>query len=293
MSKHVADMRLVVPVIIAMSLTLVPFAVSTPADVGGGHPDCNPNLALENDQVKIWFQGHKGHIKVFDNNESTNSTGHYTYNTGSVDELDADGNVIASLDLGRAYPHTSSCTIEETEEFVNVTFTVTEDVQADHDVVGQATVTIDYNFNKSANGAKFDLLVEDWPWQGDGTLGYAFEVKAAGYTIEDAENGLGFRDEDGNSAGYIEWAPNATAYYDDGHNETALVDSTVDNDGTEADVFLEFTNVTAGYNELVYDPWVGVGDYIIVLGILIGLAPVEQNLPAALRPLYDVVSAVL
>lgn len=264
---------------------------AAPATSQGGPPDCLPTQVLENDDVRIWFQGLKGHLKVFDKDNNT-TTLVYDYQTVQVKELGDDNATLANFKMDRAFPQDSTCTIEENDEFVNITFTITKDVKrgtSQGQSVGEATVDVIWHWNKSAEGIKFDLFVHDWPWQSnESELAFDFNV-VSGYEIESAENGLGFRNET-DSKGYIEWAPNATAYYEDGHNETAIVESETtlggENNNT-ADVTLRFTNATAGYNELEYDPWVGVGDYIIVLNRLIGLGVVRQVLPEPLRFVYD------
>lgn len=281
------------PIAVAVALTAMTFAASLPgpATAMGGPDSCKPEYLLENEDVRIWFHGKKGMTKVWTkNNSSGEIDGMYMYKTTDIVELDENNNTVARMNLERAYPQTSSCEVIETEEFLNVTFVVTDDVKpaSGGPSAGQATVTWAYHFNKTASGAKYDLFVADWPWQSNSSeLQYDFTVHSADLTIEDAENGLGFRDQDGDTRGYIEWAPNATAEYDDDTNQTAIVDSYVSNDGSNAAVGLRFTNVTAGYSFLDYDPWAGAGDYIIVLNRLIGLGFVRAALPQEARALYD------
>lgn len=242
---------------------------------------CRPDEAFANEEVRIWFQGQKGHIKVFDTNASDERASHYSYRTGALVERDAEGAELARMGLERAFPQTSECEIVETPEWVNMTLVVTERVRAGGAEIGDATVTFAYHFNKTSQGAKFDLFVASWPWQGDGELAYTFDVAISGGSVEAAENGVGFRDANGASQGYIEWAPNATARYDGGTRQEALVDAetVVAESNASAEVTLRFTNATAGYALLEYDPWVGAGEYVLVLGRLVGLAPVEQLVP--------------
>lgn len=250
---------------------------------GPGKPSCNPDTAFESDEVRIAFKGHKGMVQVFAKNAEGGNDGMYQYKTNAIREI-ATGNgneTLASMDLGRAYPQESNCTITETEDFLDITFTVPATVRAtDGGDLGEASATFAYHFNKTANGAKFDLFVSGWPWQSDASeLAFDFDVDAGAWTIESAENGLGFRgnptsgdgeEDTPESKGYIEWAANATATYADGHEETAVVDSTVDNSGSHASVSLRFTAAQAGYTDLAYDPWAGVGDYVIIGNVLIG-----------------------
>lgn len=260
--------------VLAPMLAVAPAAAEKPGS-------CRPGNVFQNEEIRVWFHGSKGMLKVFDTNGTEDDGDHYTYTTGEVVEIGDANETLARMDLGHAFPQTSGCTLEETPEWVNMTFTVTGAVHGEG-ALGEATVVIAWHFNKTSHGAKFDLDVASWPWQGaDSDLAYAFGVATTSGAVEPAENGVGFRDDDGASDGYIEWAPNATATYADGHQETALVDSetVLSQSGHAADVTLRFTNVTAGYDLLEYDPWVGVGEYVIVGGILVGLAPVEQLLP--------------
>lgn len=271
-------------ILVTLTLVAVPLMAAQPT-TADAPTSCRPGDVFENDDVRIWFHGSKGFVKVFHAGNETAGPGHFDYNTGELVEL-TDGNAsLARMNLERAFPQTSGCEIEETEEWVNMTLTVTDDVKSDGGKVGEATVEFVYHFNKSSQGAKFDLEVLDWPWQSDESeLSYEFDVHASSGSLTPAENGIGWSDENGEPRGYMEWAPNATAYYPDGHNETAIVDSETTMDGTQnARVALRFTNVTAGYDELVYDPWAGVGSWIVVGPLLIGLAPVEQLLPPALK----------
>lgn len=239
---------------------------------------CSPDTAFENEQVKIWFQGFKGHLQVHDFADGTS----YDYKTTELVESDAAGNPVAAMNLGRAYPQdTSACTVEETEEQVTITFGVTADVRSTvgEGTVGTASVRFVYHFNKSDNGSKFDLFVDEWPWQtADGTLAFSFTVTADGAIIESAENGIGFRDADANPRGYISWDPEFTARYADEHEETGTVDAETAIDGSSATVTLHFTAATAGYTNLIYDPWMGVGAYIVVGPLLIGDGPASSLL---------------
>lgn len=254
---------------------------------------CRPQIALENDRVKLWFQGLKGHVQVFD--LSDNATQQvYTYQTKAVVEL-VDGAPLAVLDLGRAWPQASTCTIDEHADGVHITYTVTTDVHGTTGkTVGQAEATFAFHYDASEDGAKFDVHVDGWPWQSNASiLAYDFTVRSP-LTIEAAENGVGFR-EGPDSRGYVEWAPNATALYDDGHNETAIVQGeTVVGDGNHtAEIRLAFTNVTTGYLALDYDPFIGVGEYFIVGGRLIPLGGAFWPLPEPLGSVADLVRRTL
>ncbi len=261
--------------------TATPDGLPDAPGLQNGPPDCLPGTVMENENVEIWFQGLKGHVKVFDNTDD-NKTHLYSYNTGAVVEEDDNGTPVSEFDLGRAHPHESECEVEETEDHMNLTFTVTTAVDnlQGSGSPGDATVTFAYNFNKSANGAKFDLIVEDWPWQtNDGLLKYEFTVNSP-QNMTVAENGIGFSDNTtGEPKGHLEWASNATARYENGTEEESIVESDTNQTGDKVDVGLRFTNVTAGYEELDYDPWASMGDWIIIANVLISLDPIEALVP--------------
>ena len=126
------------PILLALSLLAVPalaaFGTAT------APTSCRPGDVFANEDVRIWFHGAKGFVKVFDNNESNDNQGHYDYKTGELVEVSADGVELARMNLERAFPQTSGCTIEETDEWVNMTLTVTDDVKSAGGVVGHATV---------------------------------------------------------------------------------------------------------------------------------------------------------
>lgn len=262
-------------------------AASSNADA---HPACLPNRAVvDNEDVRIGFHGAKFKIQVFKKNSTTGGNdGMYQYKSLGIDELGEDNETLASLNLGNAEPKDSTCTIEENRNWVNVTWTATEPVrtpgEGDGPTVGDATVELVYHFNKTDDSAKFDLNVTSWPWQSDNSeLDYEFEVESE-WVIEPAENGLGFRDEDtGEPEAFITWAPNATATYEDDHEEEAIVDANTTGSDHRTTTSLRFTNVTAGYVELDYDPTVAVGAYIIVADLLVPLA----DLPSPVRRLVQ------
>ncbi len=243
-----------------------------------GQPDCQMTTIVDNDEARVKFHGMKAMFHVWSKDEAGTAEGKYLYKTKAIREEDAENTTVAWVNLENAQPLSSTCEITTEDEWVNVTYTATEDVRAagdgahDGGQLGQAVIEFRYHFNTSDNSAKFDLNVQDWPWQGDGTLAYDFTV-SSDWTIEPAENGLGFRGDDGETKAFVQWAPNATAYYEDGHNETAVVDSatTVDegeDGGNAAFVTLNFTQASPGYVELDYDPTVGAGSYLIIAGIL-------------------------
>lgn len=256
-----------------------------------GRPDCGPSVVAENDDVRLWFHGTKAFVKVFvKDGDGAGLEGMYQTTSEAIVELDGGGDAVAVLNLERAYPQHSTCEVEEDANFVNVTYTVTdaavrapEGGDGDGALLGDANATFAYRFNKSSDGAKFDVVVEDWPWQtDDGELAFDLDVDAGGFTIEPAENGLGFRDGEGDEEGFITWAMNATATYEDDHEEEAIVDSNVTVSGSHADVRLRYTNVSAGYVHLLHDPWVGTGPYVIVGPLLVPVAQLDDLVPLPL-----------
>ncbi len=270
--------------VVAALITLLLVGISLPAtpvaaDHGANHNAhgaCNAEM-FGNEDFELWFQGKKGFFNVV-NNMSTG--GGYSYKTLSVREVDGDGNTIASAKLNNANAQASNCTVEEDDTNLTVTLSSNECIspgKSSNCKVGEALVTFVYHYNKSNNAAKFDLFVDDWDWNEDAVdnehlLVFDFKLMAqGGDSMEGAENGVGFQNSTGAHTAYIEWAPNATVRYGNGTEDLAIVESDIDmnGDNTTAIVTLAFTNVTAGYVDLEYDPIVGVGFYLIVAGILI------------------------
>jgi hypothetical protein len=257
------------------------------AGIAGAVPSsgCSPSTAFENDEVRIWFQGFKGHIKVTNNADGGTS---YDLKTLALTE-NSGGEAVSSLNLERAYPQdTETCTVVTDEDgVVTLTFGVTAGVravgQADAqggNTIGDATLRYVFHFDPEDNGSKFDLFVDEWPWTTeDGELAFSFGLEAPDATIEAAENGVGFRDGDGNARGYISWDPEFTTRYEDGHEETGVVDGDTHAEGSSAEVSLNFTEVTSGFDELEYDPWMGVGDYLVIGPLLISLDSLLALLP--------------
>ncbi|HEV8361731.1 MAG TPA: hypothetical protein VGR28_14875 [Candidatus Thermoplasmatota archaeon] len=263
--------------------------VASVSEPSGG-PACLPGEAFENDEVRLWFQGLKAHVVVEDKREGAS----YVYQSAWLAELAADGTELRTMHIGHAFPHESTCSVTETEDGVVLSITITEDVrEAQGGSVGLGTVELRYAFNASGLGTKFDLVVHAWPWAdgaADHVLAYDFDVASAQLTMESADNGIGLRNSTGDKTGYVEWARNATATYDDSSQAEANVTSTSEGTDHERHVRLTFANVAGGYAGLLLDPWVGLGDWIIVAGQLIGLGPAEGLLPDAAR---DLVGRVL
>ncbi len=244
-----------------------------------GHPACLPTDVVDNDDIRIWFQGAKAQLQLYKKNDtSEGNDGMYQYKSLAIEEVE-DGEALATMKLENANPQNSQCTVEEEGDWVNVTYTATERVKAPGDGFLDETATFEfvYHFNESDDSAKFDLNVQEWPWQSDDSeLSYDFEV-TSDWVIEPAENGLGFEDEDtGEPEAFIEWAPNATAIYEDESEEEAIVDANTTGSDHHTTTTLRFTNVTAGYVELDYDPTVAVGPYVIVADVLIPLTELPE-----------------
>lgn len=264
--------------ITAICLGALPVAPASAANA------CGPSVAFENDDVKIWFQGFKGHFQI---DNKTNGLS-YDVQTDGVSER-ADGVAVTSMDLGHAFPkQTDTCTVEEVDGVVTVTFSVTADVKrvgvADAggggNVISEATATFIVHFNTEDNGSKFDLLVDEWPWQSEeSVLAFNLDLTAGeGTSAEAAENGVGFRDSTGEPIGSFSWDAVFTARNDDGSEQEGTVESATAIEGSSVDVDLSFTNVPAGYDELFYDPWMGAGAYLVVGPLLINDGPLIELL---------------
>jgi hypothetical protein len=262
-----------------------------PGPPDDAHSACLPGDVVDNEDIRIWFHGAKFQLKLFKKNESTEQIdGEYQYKSTEIAEQDEEGDDVAELKLENANPQNSECEVEESGNFTNVTCTAVEPLRSTDGqggTVGDATVEFVYHFNESDESAKFELNVQEWPWQSNETgLAYEFDV-TSDWVIEPAENGLGFRDEETNeSEAFIEWAQNATARYEDGHNETAVVDASTTGSDHHTTT-LRFTNVTSGHVELDYDARVSSGPYVIALDVLIPLTDVPPILHEPVQTVAD------
>jgi hypothetical protein len=273
-------------------------ALAIPSSPATAPTSGKPGFAYQSEDLSVWFHGKKGFVKVFRGNQSDpDNSSVYSYHTGAIVERDAANRTLAIMNLERAYPQSSNCTITDDGEFVNMTITITDDVKAvgrgnslathghaSHPArggtgtpssLGQATVSFVYHFNKTSNEAKFDVDLAGWPWLGGVGLAYQFSVDAEGATVQTADNGVGIVNATGAQVGFIEWADHATVTYADDHEEEAGVESNATSDGGHAAVTLAFTDVDPGYVSLAYDPTLGVGLWLIVGGHLVA-APVPS-----------------
>jgi hypothetical protein len=274
-------------VLLGVAILLASLAAFAPTLPAAAPPSCHPGFVFQNDNMSVWFHGKKGFVRVFEGNQSDESNASaYDYQTGAIHERDAHGRLVAWMNLERAYPQTSTCTITHDGDNTTMAITITDDVHAGPGgggFLGQATVAFTYHFNSSTRGAKFDLDVQDWPWQSTGELDYEFQVAVQNGTVQPASNGIGFTDAQNMSMGYVNWSSNATAHYADGHTENATVASSVTNTTSTADVDLTFTNATAGYTWLDYDPVFGIGPFVIVGGQLVAVPVPYVPVPGAAR----------
>lgn len=289
---------------ILIGLTLVGMVAIAPASQA--KLACGPNTAFENDDVRVWFQGFKGHVKVFDKaDEGNGNDGVYSFKTDAITEYDGE-TPVAAMNLERAFPQsTSECSVEtetetdedsgeETEVGKVITWVLSGDVRAvngegagEGGIVGQALVTMKWHFNNEDNGTKFDLFVNDWPWQteeaqeGENELAFAFDLTSSG-GFEEAENGIGVQNNDGESAGHVSWDEEFEVKYEDESEQMGVVDSTSEVEENNASVELRFTGVDDEYVELIYDPWLGIGTYVIVGPIMIADSTINSLLDLGL-----------
>lgn len=264
-------MRVVLKILVAWALVL-PLALTPLAgqDTAASQKlSCEPDTFMENEDVRVWFQGLKGHIKVFAEDRDDATGGVYTYNTQRIAEV-VDGETIAEMDLSRAFPQESTCVVTSNERATTIAFAVVDDVQlASGGIAGDTTITFLYRLDHRASEAKFDLFVNDWPWaRDDSQLVFDFQVHST-YGMETAENGIGFRDGDGAPVGYMEWAPTAHVEYEDEREDESRVASELTKGPNTVDVRLRYAEVDPGYLDLDYDPWLGTGGYDIIEGRLV------------------------
>lgn len=264
-------MRVVLKILVAWALVL-PLALTPLAGQDAATPNklsCEPDTFMENEDVRVWFQGLKGHIKVFAEDRDNATGGVYSYKTQRIAEV-VDGEIVAEMDLSHAFPQQSTCVVTSNERATTIAFAVVNDVRSTNGgIVGDATVTFLYRLDHRSSEAKFDLFVNDWPWaRDDSELAFDFQVHST-YTMETAQNGIGFRNGDGTPAGYMEWAPTADVVYEDEREAKSRVASELAKSPNTVDVRLRYAEVDPGYLDLDYDPWLGTGGYDIIDGHLV------------------------
>ena len=240
----------------------------------------NDKFVLENDAVRVWFQGKKPMLKVFPAGNDSNESA-YEYRFTEVVEyrdVDADGapsnqEILSSLNLNAA----SGWVVErsESEENVTLNLTLTAPVRPgrlDANVTlpdMDATVSIVFhifsedrtvdNVSVPVTAIKYDFIVSSWPTVG-GELGrLALESRVTGnLTADNATDGGSATVHSTNDTelGALTWVSNATGVTTEGENVTVPVVTRIAKieDGMSRIVF---TYDAPDLASLVHDPTIG------------------------------------
>lgn len=240
----------------------------------------NDKFVLENDAVRVWFQGKKPMLKVFPaGNDSNESAYEYRF-TEVVEYRDVDGDgapsnqeVFSSLNLNAA----SGWDVQRSESEDNITLNLTltapvrvgrldtnvtlPDTDATVSIVFHIfseDVTID-NVTVPRTAVKYDFIVSSWPSVGDDLARLALESRVTGnITMDDATEGGSATVTTTNDTeiGALTWVSNATGVTTDGENVTVPVVTRIAmaEEGTSRVVF---TYDAPDLTTLVHDPTIG------------------------------------
>lgn len=276
----------IIPALIAAAL----LAATVPA--GAAAPKAREEgdkLVLENDHVKVWFQGKKPMLKVF---PAGNESGGYGYKFDQVVEyrdIDGDGlpseqEVIARLSLSSASAFEVNATEEEGRAVLNLT--LTSDVKftgakALDNVTGGAplpktgaerTATVHLNFTVWSEDAtvdannttitvpvtsvKYDFAVSSWPFVDAQNDRLALDMQLQG-DAKTGGDGNATVEANGTRVGALTWTTEAQGVTASGENVTVPVKAKV---GAGNDSRIVFTYDAPNLATLVHDPTLGVAD---------------------------------
>ncbi|HWH08056.1 MAG TPA: hypothetical protein VNX21_02585 [Candidatus Thermoplasmatota archaeon] len=270
----------IIPALIAAALlaAVVPAGASAPRAKDDGD-----KLVLENDHVKVWFQGKKPMLKVF---PAGNESGGFGYKFDQVVEyrdLDGDGlpseqEVLSRLSLASASAFEVNVT--ETEERAVLNLTLTAPVKlagakaldnlslpstpADRSATVRLSFTIwSQDAEVDANGTtiqvpatsiKYDFAVDRWPLLDaqNGRLALDMQLQGEAAAGEDGEADI---EANGTRVGVMTWTSEAQGTTAAGENVTVPVKAKVAGGNGSRVVF---TYDAANLATLVHDPTLGV-----------------------------------
>lgn len=274
--------QVILPILVAFALlasaapaTAKPVRVSEDKD----------KIVLENDHVKVWFQGKKPMLKLF---AAGNDSAAFEYKFTQVVEyrdLDADGlpgetEVVSRLLLEKASafevnttevddgvvlnlsltapvkltgnPVLENVTVPDRDATVRIVFTLRE-ADATLDVDG-ADVPV------AATSVKYDLVVETWPFVDAAANRLALDTRVTGHVEADPVGALGAATVDANGTlGALTWVTTAEGKTASGQDVDVPVKTAIKPDAADANVTrVVFTYDAANLASLVHDPTVGV-----------------------------------
>lgn len=270
----------IIPALIAAALlaAVVPAGAAAPKAREDGD-----KLVLENDHVKVWFQGKKPMLKVF---PADNASAGYGYKFDQVVEyrdVDGDGlpseqEVVARLNLAAANAFVVNATEEDDRALLNLTLTapvkLTGAKALDNvslpTTPAERSATIRLAFaiwsedaEVDANGTtvqvprtaiKYDFAVDAWPFVDAQNHRLALDMRLQGTAASD-EDGQATVEANGTRVGVMTWTSEAHGTTTAGENVTIPVKAKV---GTGNDTRVVFTYDAPNLATLLHDPTLGV-----------------------------------
>lgn len=272
--------HVIIPALVAAALlaAVVPAGAAAPKAREDGD-----KLVLENDHVKVWFQGKKPMLKVF---PADNESAGYGYRFDEVVEyrdLDGDGlpseqEVLARLSLASASAFEVNTTESEDRAVLNLTLTAPvklagakaldnvtlPSTPADRSATIRLSFTIwSQDAEVDANGTvvqvpataiKYDFAVDQWPFLDAQNARLALDMRLQGEAASE-EDGEATVNVNGTRAGVLTWTTEAQGTTAAGENVTVPVKAKV---GSGNDTRVVFTYDAANLATLVHDPTLGV-----------------------------------
>lgn len=283
----------IIAIVAAFMLAMASTAVAKPPQLS----EDKDKLVLENDHVRVWFQGKKPMLKVFPAGapDEDNATGVFGYQFRELveyNDLNGDGipdanEVVASLNLNKA--NAWNVTREEGEDNVTLTLSLvapvklgkklglptdnaTSNVTDNLTLPGRdapANVTIVFHIFESETtidnvtvpetAVKYDLIVGSWPFVNANLTRLALELAVTG-DVEVDEDGNATVASNETDVGALTWVTTATGNTTGGETIDVPVEVATAA-GDEGMTRFVFTYDAANLASLVHDPTVGTTGY--------------------------------
>ncbi len=247
-------------------------------------------LVLENDHVKVWFQGKKPMLKVFPSGQDgeNESTGYGYKFTRLVEFRDLNGDgvpsaaeIVGTLNLHSASAFNVSQVQTDGSATLNLTLTDTvkfngplgdsgmprSDAAATISIVfhirdATETMTVDnVTFDVPRTAIKYDLIVAHWPWLDASADRLALEMDITGTLDADLESEVASASVGGNGTevGALTWLKTADVVLANGSAAVTNVTTSMSL-ASENMTRLVFAYDTPGFQSLVHDPTIGVAE---------------------------------
>lgn len=269
-------------------LTILLLALATIASPAAAKPprlaEDDDKFVLENDHVRVWFQGKKPMLKLMPTADENASYGYDFSSVVEYRDLDGDGapsnnEVVSSLDLRAADDWEVARNETDGRVVLNLTLTapvklargglptdaILDDREASVSLVftiREGAATIDaggVNVSVPATSVKYDFLVHQWPFANAELDRLALESRVHGDVELENATGLDAAEvlANGTAVGALSWTTLAQGDTTDGARIDVPVRAAVQSDG-EGLTRITFTYDAAGLATLVHDPTVGV-----------------------------------